>query len=64
MLKEDRQRKAVRYQRYDPNKIFKAGSYYDELLDELPSHVFDAEGLLNKLKESDECKPRKTPRLS
>lgn len=63
MLKEDRIRKAERYQKYDPQKKFKAGAYYDELLKDLPMREFNGEQLLAKLKESDECKPRKTPKL-
>lgn len=63
MLKEDRQRKIERYQKYDPHKIYKSGSYYDELTQDLQMRPFDAEGLLAKLKESPECKPRKTPKL-
>lgn len=61
MAKEDRERKAQRYAHYDPNKKYKAGAYYDELMQELPMRKFDPEGLLAKLKESRECQPRKTP---
>lgn len=63
MLPEDRQRKIERYQKYDPNKRFKAGAYYDELGQELPMRKFDPEGLLRKLKESPETQPRKMPKL-
>jgi len=59
MLPEDRQRKVERYRKYDPNKRYKAGTYYDELAMELPMRKFDPEGLLRKLKESPECLPRK-----
>lgn len=62
MKKEDRMRKVERYQKYDPNKRYKAGAYYDELGQELKMIPFDPEGLLAKLRESPECKPRKRPR--
>lgn len=63
MLPEDRQRKLERYRKYDPNKRYKAGAYYDELGQELPMRKFDPIGLLAKLNETLECKPRKTPKL-
>ena len=63
MKPEDRQKKIERYQKYDPNKKFKAGSYYDELGMELKMFPFDPQGLLGKLKESKETQPRQTPRL-
>lgn len=64
MLSEDRQRKVERYKKYDPHKRFKAGAYYDELAQTLPMRKFDPEGLLRKLKEATECKPRKyRPRI-
>lgn len=63
MAREDRERKIIRYQIYDPHKKYKSGAYYDELGQELPMRVFDPEGLLAKLKESPECKSRKTPKL-
>lgn len=63
MLPEDRERKRLRYQKYDPNKKFKAGTYYDELGQELPMRKLDREGLLLKLKESKETQIRKTPKL-
>lgn len=63
MLPEDRQRRVERYNKYDPNKRYKAGSYYDELGMELPMRKFDGEGLLAKLRESKETQPRKTPKL-
>jgi len=63
MLPEDRARKQERYRKYDPNKVFKAGAYYDELGQELPMRQFDPQGLLRKLSESLETKPRKMPKL-
>lgn len=63
MLKEDRLRKIERYRKYDPNKRYKGGVYYDELGQELQMRKFDPEGLLAKLQESKECQPRKTPKL-
>lgn len=63
MKPEDRARKVARYQKYDPNKRFKSGTYYDELNTELPMRVFDPEGLLGKLRESKETQPRKPPKL-
>ena len=61
MKPEDRARKAERHRKYDPTKRFKAGAYYDELLQELPLREFDGEGLLAKLRESVETHPRKHP---
>lgn len=61
MLPEDRERKQARYRQYDPNKKYKAGTYYDELGQELPMRIFDAQGLLGKLRESPETQPRKNP---
>lgn len=63
MLPEDRMRKQERYRKYDPNKRFKAGAYYDELVKELKMIEFDPQGLLRKLRESTETKSRKTPHL-
>ena len=63
MLPEDRARKIERYRKYDPNRKFKAGAYYDELGQELTMHPFDPEGLLRKLQASTDCKPRKRPPL-
>ena len=63
MLPEDRARKQERYRKYDPTKRFKAGNYYDELGQELPMRKFDPKGLLAKLNETSECKPRQTPKL-
>lgn len=60
---EDRKRKIERYLKYDPNKQYKAGAYYDELNQELPMRKFDGEALLRKLRESKECQPRKAPKL-
>lgn len=65
MLPEDRERKIKRYKVYDPNRRYKQGTYYDELGQELPMRVFDGEGLLRKLADSTECKPRtRIPKLS
>lgn len=61
MDKFDRHRKALRYSKYDPDKKFKAGTYYDELLEDLPMLKFDGEQLLKKLNESPECQKRKLP---
>lgn len=63
MLKEDRLRKAMRYDTYDPTRKFKAGEYYDELITDLPMIPFDSEGLLRKLKEAPDTQPRKMPRI-
>lgn len=62
MLPEDRARKQARYAKYDPNKKFKAGVYYDELGEELPMREFDPQGLLNKLREAIDTQPRQLPR--
>jgi len=63
MLPEDRLRKQERYLKYDPNKQFKAGAYYDELGQELPMRKFDPGGLLNKLRNIPETQPRTTPKI-
>lgn len=63
MLKEDRLRKAQRYNQYDPNRKFKAGEYYNELIQDLKMIPFDKEGLLGKLREARECQTRITPKL-
>lgn len=63
MLPEDRQRKKDRYAVYDPNRIHKSGAYYDELGEELPMRIFDAQGLVNKLQASSETKERETPKI-
>lgn len=63
MDKADRERKQARYRKYDPNKKYKAGAYYDELGQELPMRKFDPEGLLRKLRETKETQPRKTPKI-
>jgi len=63
MKKEDRQRKIERYKKYDPMKRWKAGAYYDDLGRELKMIQLDTQGLLNKLRESPETQPRKTPAL-
>ncbi len=61
MLLEDRAKKAERYKKYDPEKRFKAGTYYDQLEMELKSFEFDRPGLLRKLAASSETHPRKLP---
>lgn len=63
LLKKDRAKKAERYRKYDPNKRYKAGTYYDELTMELPMYKFDPQGLLRKLQASPETQPRKMPKL-
>jgi hypothetical protein len=61
MLTADRAAKMLRYQKYDPNKIWKAGSYYDDLGRELRMHPFDRPGLLRKLKDAPDTQPRVLP---
>lgn len=63
MKKEDRDRKVQRYAKYDPKAVHKSRVYYDDLQRDLKMRPFDAEGLLAKLKESPECKKRRTPKL-
>lgn len=63
MKEEDRAKKVLRYQEYDPNGKFKAGEYYNDLQRELKMHVLDTQGLLNKLKVAPECQTRKTPTI-
>jgi len=63
MKPEDREAKARRYDKYDPHKIHKQGNYYEELRADLPMRLWDAKGLLAKLADARECKPRKTPKI-
>lgn len=63
MTKEDRERKAQRYDKYDPTAKFKSKVYYDDLRKELKMQPFDRQGLLNKMKEARECKPREPLKL-
>ena len=58
MTKEDRMRKAERYKKYDPNAKLKSRVYYDDLVADYTPMKFDKVGLLNKLKETSETKPR------
>lgn len=64
MLKEDRERKAERYKKYDPTAKFKDKSYYEDLEkeeDEIKVYNFEPEKLLRQLSEGVDCKPRKLP---
>ena len=61
MLPEDRQKKAERYEKYDPYRIFKPGPYYDDLQRVLQPRPFDRQQLLKRLAETPECQPRKLP---
>jgi hypothetical protein len=63
MDKTDRERKQARYRQYDPNRVYKAGAYYDELGQELAMHPFNAEKLLEKLRTAVDTQPRKRPGL-
>lgn len=63
MKPEDRAKKAERYRKYDPNAVFKGRVYYDDLVKDLRMIPFDPQGLLRKLAESVECRPRKTPKI-
>lgn len=62
MDKEDRLRKAERYQKYDPHKKFKAGDYYDELVMDLPTRLFEPEKFLLQLSDARDTKVRVTPK--
>lgn len=62
MKPEDRMKKIERYQKYDPQGRLKP-QYYEDLGRELKAREFDGPGLLRKLTESAECKPRKTPTI-
>lgn len=63
MKPEDRMRKAERYKAYDPNAKYKDKTYYEDLEKELKPIVFDRRKLLEKLKQSSDCQPRKRPQL-
>lgn len=59
MKPEDRRRKAERYKKYDPTAKFKSRVYYDDLEKDLKPRLFNRAALLEKLKNSPECQPRK-----
>lgn len=63
MKKEDRDRKAQRYQYYDPRARYKGKVYYDDLQKTLKAIPFDRQGLLRKLAEIQDTQPRKTPKI-
>lgn len=63
MLPEDRAKKVERYAKYDPGATMKDRVYYDDLQKELKAHPFDRQGLLAKLAASQECQPRKMPKI-
>lgn len=63
MKSEDRQRRVVRYNQYDPTAKFKDRVYYDDLRKELRAIPFDRQQLLAKLRESKDCQPRKRPNI-
>lgn len=58
MLKEDRMRKAERYNKYDPSAKFKGKEYYSDLVADYNPSKFDRNRLLEKLRNSSETKPR------
>lgn len=63
MSPEDRERKAQRYDKYDPSAKFKDRVYYDDLRKEHKAIPFDRKGLLDKLKrEAKDRKPLKLPK--
>ncbi len=59
MKKEDRLKKAERYKKYDPKARFKSRVYYDDLVKDLTPRLFNRQALLEKLRNSPECQPRK-----
>ncbi len=61
MKPEDRARKAERYKKYDPRKIWKGGEYYNDLERDLRMHEFDRAALLRKLREVPDTQPRELP---
>jgi len=63
MLPEDREKKAQRYEQYDPRGIYKTGEYYNDLRRELRPREFDRAALLRKLSEAPECQKRQTPKI-
>lgn len=64
MKKEDRDKKAERYAKYDPRARFKDRVYYEDLKKELKAHPFERQKLLKRLRESKETQPRKTPKIN
>jgi len=63
MKPEDREKKAQRYDQYDPNAKYKGREYYEDLRRELKAHRFEPQALLEKLRNSVDCRPRQTPKL-
>jgi hypothetical protein len=63
MKPEDRAKKVERYQKYDPKGLLKP-MYYEDLKRDLVMRPFEPQALLRKLKESNDCKPRKTPKVN
>ena len=62
MLKEDRDRKVARYQKFDPQAKWKSKEYYDDLARELKPIPFDRKQILNRLAEEIKSIERKTPK--
>ena len=52
MDKEDRMKKVERYNRYDPNAVYKDRSYYDALADNMIGAVFEEEEVHQKVAET------------
>jgi hypothetical protein len=63
MKREDRIRKIERYDKYDPNAKMKGQEYYDDLRKDLKEYPFERAKLLEQLRCSVDCQPRKTPQL-
>lgn len=61
MLKEDRLRKAARYDKYDPKAQFKSREYYDDLVADHTPMPFDRIALLNQLQGVPDTQIRKRP---
>jgi len=51
MKPEDRKKKAERYDKYDPKRIFKGGDFYDEILRETTGSPFNEDELHQKVAE-------------
>lgn len=64
MTEADRARKALRYDKYDPNARFIDKRYYDDLRAKLVKIPFNRSKLLAQLSSEDSCKPRITPKYN
>lgn len=61
MKPQDRQSRIERYKKYDPNRRFKSGAYYDDLGREMTEYPFIPGRILEQIRNVQEGRPRTTP---